>query len=93
MNAEVERALTRARARRAFGAVAELDRGRIAIRGHDVDHSLELHAIDYFAGGETTTPLLNILGHAAATRGILDRAGIDALIDELVIARARLEAR
>jgi hypothetical protein len=81
----------RARLRRSIKIVADLADGAVAIRGHDAEKSLEMKGIYLVEGEPKATPVVLFKGHAGASAAVLDINGIDALIDELVIARERME--
>lgn len=88
------RAHERARVRRAIGTVVDLPDGSVAIRGHDPSTgSLEVKGIHVVVVPDepATVALVTFKGHAGATRPMLDIHGVDALIDELTMARERME--
>lgn len=77
--------------RRSLGTVALLSPHTVALRGADSGHSLELDLSYVIDGRPEAEPRLAIYGHAGARKSILDLAGIDTLIDALLLIRARIE--
>lgn len=85
--------LSRTRAMIGVGLVAELAQGKLAIRGHDPDHSLELEVVAFMPGlGEpAVVPMLIVRGHAGARDAWLDLEMVDVLADALEFLRPMLE--
>lgn len=83
----------RTQARIGMGMIAQLAKNKLALRGRDVDHSLELEVVAFMPGfGEpAVVPLLIVRGHAGAREAMLDLDGLDALADVLEFMRPMLE--